>query len=100
MMVIRFSGRYSLPLTLAMVWLHRGCPLISLDLDDYGGTGISIGDENVPVDEIGQMLINFRGGGTCCPAAYAPRTIDGTVWGAPPVDEEARVGGQRHRVRA
>lgn len=76
MMVIRFNGRYYLPLTLGMVWLYRGCPLISLDLDDYGVTGISIGDKNVPVDEIGQMLINFRGAGNVFPTYSAVDIIE------------------------
>lgn len=61
MMVIGFDGHYYLPLPIAMVSLYRGSPLTSLELGDDGVTKLAIGDENVPVDELGQMLINFRG---------------------------------------
>ncbi len=76
MMVIRFNGRYYLPLSLAMVWLYRGSPLVALDLDDYGVMGVSIGDKSIPVDEIGQMLINFRGSGNVFPNYSAVDIIE------------------------
>ncbi|HTY54265.1 MAG TPA: adenylate/guanylate cyclase domain-containing protein [Candidatus Binataceae bacterium] len=61
MLVIGFDGHYYLPLPVAMVALYRGSPLTSLQLDDDGVARLAIGNENVPVDELGQMLINFRG---------------------------------------
>jgi len=61
MMVIEFGGHYYLPLPLAMVGLYRGSPLTSLQLDNHGVVKLAIGGENVPVDELGQMLIKFRG---------------------------------------
>jgi len=68
MMVIRFNGHYYLPLSVAMVaGLFPASPLLSLELANYGIAGVSLGGESVPVDDIGQMLINFRGAGNTFP---------------------------------
>ncbi len=80
MMVIRFNGHYYLPLSIAMVvCLFPASPLISLDLANYGIAGVSIGGERVPVDDIGQMLINFRGAGNTFPHYSAADIIEHRV---------------------
>ena len=61
MMVIGFSGHYYLPLPVAMAGVYRGSPLTSLELNNDGVAKLAIGAEDVPVDELGQMLIKFRG---------------------------------------
>ncbi|MGD0075269.1 MAG: adenylate/guanylate cyclase domain-containing protein [Candidatus Binataceae bacterium] len=61
MMVIGFDGHYYLPLPVAMVALFRGSPLTTLQLGNEGVSRLAIGAENVPVDELGQMLIKYRG---------------------------------------
>ena len=61
MMVIGFDGHYYLPLPVAMFSLYRDLPLSFLELNDDGVARLAIAAKNIPVDELGQMLIKFRG---------------------------------------
>jgi adenylate cyclase len=66
--VVSFDGLYCVPLflTIADAYLH-GAPL-RLDLADYGVARVAVGDQAVPVDEIGRMTLHYRG-----PAGAIPR---------------------------
>lgn len=87
-MVIRFNGHYYLPLPLGLVWLAAGSPFMSLSLDKFGVAAVSVGGQEVPVNDIGQMLINFRGPAKTFPTYSAadiighrvqPRDLQGKI---------------------
>ena len=61
MMVIRFGKRYCEPLILAVTSAYRNGALTQLTMADFGVARASIGPVNLPVDESGRMLVNFRG---------------------------------------
>jgi adenylate cyclase len=61
MMVIRFGKRYCEPLMLAVTSAYADGALTSLTLADFGVASAKIGPLNLPVDEDGRMLVNFRG---------------------------------------
>jgi adenylate cyclase len=62
MTVIRFDNRYCVPMFLAVADAFAdGAPMM-LGVDRNGVSGVSIAGVQLPVDERGQMLINFRRG--------------------------------------
>jgi adenylate cyclase len=61
MMVIKFGRRYRVPLVLAMISAYANRALTQLQLEDYGVARLAIGPVDIPVDEAGRMLVNFRG---------------------------------------
>ncbi|MFZ0887395.1 MAG: adenylate/guanylate cyclase domain-containing protein [Candidatus Binataceae bacterium] len=67
MTAIRFCDRYCAPFFLALVSAYKNHAPLSLFVDDSGVTRVAVGDENVPVDEMGRMQINFRGKGGTIP---------------------------------
>jgi len=67
MTVVRFHDRYCIPLFLAVAAAYRDNAPLSLRLSPVGITGVAIGDESIPVDEMGRMLVDFRGDETVFP---------------------------------
>jgi adenylate cyclase len=61
LLVVRFDGRYFAPLCLALVSAYRAHAQLSLRLDESGVERIALGAEEIPADERGRMLVNFRG---------------------------------------
>jgi adenylate cyclase len=59
--VIRFDGRYCVPLFLAMADAYLGRPPLILRFDADGVSGIEIGAEKIPVNEQGDMMVRLRG---------------------------------------
>jgi adenylate cyclase len=59
--VIRFGRRYCVPLYLALAAAYLKNPPLRLVVGASGVRQVRLGDENIPVDEIGRMLIDFRG---------------------------------------
>ncbi len=60
MTVIRFNGRYCVPMFLAVADAFADGGNMMLGIDPNGVSGMSIAGLEIPVDERGQMLINFR----------------------------------------
>src|SRR5579885_1240463 len=60
--VVRFHNRYCVPLFMALVSAYRDDAPLSLGLGPAGVMSVAVGDERVPVDELGRMLVDFRGG--------------------------------------
>jgi adenylate cyclase len=60
-LVVRFNGRYCVPMFLTLVDAFAHHQSLSLDLSSYGVAGVAMGNYNVPVDEAGRMMIHFRG---------------------------------------
>jgi adenylate cyclase len=59
--VIRFGKRYCIPLYLALTAAYLKNPPLRLAIGADGVRQVTLGDEEIPVDEIGRMLIDFRG---------------------------------------
>ena len=59
--VIRFGRRYCVPLYLALTAAYRGNAPLHLVIGPEGVRRLTLGDQEIPVDELGRMLINFRG---------------------------------------
>jgi adenylate cyclase len=60
-MVVKFHQRYCVPLILALVSAYRHHAPIGLEMNQYGVSRISVGDQDIAVSELGTMLVNFRG---------------------------------------
>jgi adenylate cyclase len=60
-MVIRFGDLYCEPLVLALASAYNHNASTVLTLRDYGVARVSMGAIDLPVDEQGRMLVNFRG---------------------------------------
>ena len=59
--VVRFSQRYCVPLFLALVDAYSHHTPIGLRFDAQGVSSISVGSSQIPVDELGRMVVHFRG---------------------------------------
>jgi adenylate cyclase len=59
--VIHFDDRFCAPLFMAVVSAYRGGAPLVLRLTRSAVGGVAVGDTRVPVDEMGRMLIDFRG---------------------------------------
>jgi adenylate cyclase len=59
--VVRFGKRYCVPLYLALTAAYLKNAPLGLMVGPEGVRQVTLGDEEIPVDEIGRMLINFRG---------------------------------------
>jgi adenylate cyclase len=59
--VVRFNQRYCVPLFLAIVDAYSHHTPIGLRFDAQGVDAISIGGSRIPVDELGRMVVHFRG---------------------------------------
>jgi adenylate cyclase len=59
--VIRFGKRYCVPLYLALTAAYLKNAPLRLVVGPDGARQVTLGDEEIPVDEIGRMLIDFRG---------------------------------------
>jgi adenylate cyclase len=86
--VIRFGRRYCVPLYLAITAAYlKGAPL-RLVAGPEGVRRVSLGGEDIPVDEIGRMLINFRGPPGTFPAYSISDIIAHRV---PPADLSGKI---------
>ena len=58
--VLRFNEAYYAPLSLAATSAYLKAPL-GLEVAEYGVDQITLGKLNIPTDEFGRILINYRG---------------------------------------
>ncbi len=59
-LAIRFKEGFYAPLSLKAVSAYLDAPL-SISIGDVGVSGINVGDLSVPVDDRGEIIINYRG---------------------------------------
>src|ERR1700687_3195226 len=59
--VVRFGRRYCVPLYLALSAAYLKNAPLRLEVSSDGVRQVTLGDEEIPVDEIGRMMIDFRG---------------------------------------
>jgi adenylate cyclase len=62
MTVVRFDGRYCVPLFIAVADAFAGDAPMMLGIDQYGVNGVSVAGLRLPVDDHGMMLVNYRRG--------------------------------------
>ena len=78
-LAINFHSRIALPLSLAMLRVYRPEVPFAIRFADYGVESVRWGSLSIPVDEGGQMLVNFRGRGRTFPHISAIDVLDGKV---------------------
>jgi adenylate cyclase len=66
--VIHFGNRYCVPLYLSLAQAYLKNAPLRLTVGPSGVERVSLGDEDIPVDRVGQMLVRFRGGPGTFPA--------------------------------
>jgi len=59
--VIVFNGRYYAPFFLALADAFLGQPQLRLSLADQRITSVALGNRTIPVDEMGRMMVRYRG---------------------------------------
>jgi len=77
MLAIDYQGDYYAPIGLQAARLYRGLKHEDLALDYHGEVGL--GDEFIPVDEHGRMLINYRGPTGTFPTYSISDILDGVL---------------------
>jgi adenylate cyclase len=60
-LVIRSGEDLYPPLALLTAWHYLGKPQLAVRVGPTGVEGVQLGDALIPTDELGQMLINYRG---------------------------------------
>jgi adenylate cyclase len=58
---IRFHDRFCVPFYLAVLDTYRDGAPRKIEVDQGGVERVAIGDREIPVDEMGRMLVRFRG---------------------------------------
>jgi adenylate cyclase len=74
--VVRFDQRYCVPLFLAVVDAAAQHAPLGLHFDAGGIAGLSLGGIRIPVDEVGHMLVHFRGPAGAIPSFSISDIID------------------------
>lgn len=59
--VIRYEDYLYAHLSLKALSAYLNAPL-EIDVSDYGVSRMSVGERNIPVDEYGRIMVNYRGG--------------------------------------
>ncbi|GBC60951.1 adenylate/guanylate cyclase domain-containing pr otein [Desulfonema ishimotonii] len=59
-LVVEFKDSLYAPLSLVTASVYRNQPL-SIRIDDYGVQSLRIGEQEIPVDSAGKMVINYQG---------------------------------------
>jgi adenylate cyclase len=76
--VLRFEDGLYGPLSLVAASAYYDLPL-SLNITDYGVESVHIGDVRVPTDELGRILINYRGEEKTFPHVSITDILNGRV---------------------
>jgi len=78
-LAIRFRGQVALPLSLAMFRVARPNETLGIRFADFGVETVRVGSVFVPVDEDGQLLINYRGPGKTFPHFSAVDALEDRI---------------------
>src|SRR5579862_1429958 len=76
-LAIRFGDRFVLPLSLAMLHTYWPDRPLAIRFGPFGVDSVRIGAIAVPVDDDGQMLVNYRGPGRTVPHVSAADVLAG-----------------------
>ncbi len=76
---VLFRGRYAAPLFLAATQAFLGDPLLKIGVGANGIASVALGDQVISVDEMGRMMIHYRGAAGTIPRYSVADIIDGCV---------------------
>jgi len=96
--VIRFDGRYCVPLFLAMADAYFGQPPLILRFDADGVSGVEIGTRKIPVNERGDMIVHFRGQPGAIPQVSFADIVDHRAPAAALAHKAVLVGVTAHAI--
>ncbi len=60
-LLMKYKDTYFPPLALQLARTYLGNPTLSLNVAEYGVDSVTLGDTQIPTDEGGGLLINYRG---------------------------------------
>ncbi len=60
-LVLRYGGRYYPSFDVQVARAYLGSAKLALDVAEYGISGVSLGERQVPLDEEGRLLVRYRG---------------------------------------
>lgn len=77
--IIECDSRHFLSLSLATLTRFLGQPNPVIEVEDFGLEKIRLGEVSIPVDEVGRMWINFRGGQGLVETLEASDVLQGRI---------------------
>lgn len=86
--VIRFNRRYCMPLFLTLVDAYLRHAPTSIEFSPDGAERVTVGSRTIPVDELGRMMVHFRGPPGTIPTYSIADIIDRRV---PPGQLKGRI---------
>jgi adenylate cyclase len=78
-LAVRYGKDMAIPLSLAMLRVYRPSWPLVIRFGDFGVDSVRVGKIDVPVDENGQLVINYRGPGRTFPHYPAEDVLAGKV---------------------
>lgn len=78
-MVIQCQDKYYMPLSLQTLRYYLGDAPAALDVSELGVESVRVGDFRLPTDEIGRLLVNYRGPGGTFPHVPVADILAGRV---------------------
>jgi adenylate cyclase len=94
--VVRFHDRLCVPLFMAVLSAYEHDASTRITISPVGIESVAIGDTRIPVDEMGRMMVPFRGRAGAFPHVSASDVIDHTVPGDQLAGKIALVGVTGH----
>ena len=77
--VVLFNGRHCAPLFLATADTYMDHARLTLDLGPASNAAATVGDRHIPLDEMGKMMIHFRGSPGTIPHYSVADIVKGAV---------------------
>src|SRR3954451_12136395 len=76
-LVLRHDGRYFPAFDAQVARMFLGAKGVSLDLAEYGVTGMTLGAREIPLDEDGRLLVRYRGSEGSFPRVSISAILEG-----------------------
>lgn len=89
--MLKFNGNLYANLSLQTLSVYWGRPIMAR-VADHGVTSLMIGDYRIPTDEIGRIMVNYRGGPKTFPHISATDILQGNASAADLQDKIVIVG--------
>ena len=78
-LAVRYGNDMAIPLSLAMLRVYKPDWPLAIRFGDFGVDSVHVGKIDVPVDENGQLVINYRGPGMTFPHYPAKDVLSGKI---------------------
>jgi adenylate cyclase len=96
--VVLFNGRHCAPLFLAAANAYMDHARLTLDLGPASNAAATVGDRVIPLDEMGKMMIHFRGSPGTIPHYSVADIINGAIASHALRDKVVIVGVTAHAL--